>query len=630
MRPFTASVLVGAILSPVLLSHPATSPAAPENIVANDNRTPAGVLRDGVLTLRLEMRQGIWHPDGEANPGVETWALAEEGRPPQIPGPLIRVPEGTEIHATIRNSLANSPLSLRGFYSRPAPAGGSPDSIVRIPAGEVRELRFKAGVSGTYNYWARTDTLTRAAFDTTAAQLFGALVIDPRGAQPNRDRILVLGGFVYAAGTPPGGRPPVVWHINGRSWPHTDRLSYTVGDSVHFRVINATPVVHPIHLHGFYFRVDSRGNGARDSVYAPGERPWEFTDRLAGAGTISLTWVPEREGNWLMHCHILPHFAPRPLLGALKAAEDDPVPHYRNHAIEGMAGLVVGMQINPRRTNRIASREPASRRLRLIAQPDSGGTTTEPAFGYVVQTEAASPVPTAGLLPGPTIVVRRGEPVSITVVNHLPEPTSVHWHGIELESYFDGVSGFSGQATQLAPLIEPRDSFEVRFTPPRSGTFIYHTHAHESRQLRAGLAGALLVLDPGQAYVPATDVVVLITTPRLTADLGSVYINGSLSPAPLDWRVGTTYRLRLINIHQNRSSLNVFLLADTTLSTWRAVAKDGVTLGASLATNRPARQQVAVGETYDFEYTPAAAGNLKVEVRAANGTFLGVLPVRVQ
>src|SRR5262245_15355665 len=290
MRSFTASALVGVILSPVLLTHPVTSPAAPENILANDNRAAAGVLRDGVLTLLLEVRQGIWHPDGEDNPGVETLALAEEGRAPQIPGPLIRVPEGTEIHLTIRNPLPNTLLNIRGLYSRPVPVEGSPDSILHVPARGEREVRFKAGAAGTYTYWARTDTLTRAPFDTTAAQLFGALVVDPRGAAPKQDRILVLSGFVYTAGAAPGGRAPVVWHINGRSWPHTERLSYTVGDSVRFRVVNATPAVHPIHLHGFYFRVDSRGNGARDSIYAPGARPLEFTDRLVGAGTISVTW----------------------------------------------------------------------------------------------------------------------------------------------------------------------------------------------------------------------------------------------------------------------------------------------------------------------------------------------------
>ena len=47
--------------------------------------------------------------------------------------------------------------------------------------------------------------------------------------------------------------------INGLSWPHTERLTYTQGDSVHWRVVNFTEIDHPMHLHGFYFRLDVEG-----------------------------------------------------------------------------------------------------------------------------------------------------------------------------------------------------------------------------------------------------------------------------------------------------------------------------------------------------------------------------------
>jgi FtsP/CotA-like multicopper oxidase with cupredoxin domain len=636
MRVLTLPVLVVAVFSPLAaVREPRTSappPASPGKIQANDNRASAGVLQGGVLTVRLEVRRGMWHPDGDKNPGVEMLALAKEGHTPQLPGPLIRVPEETEIHATIRNPLTSATLTVRGLYTRSAQPNKTADSGVRVAPGEVREVRFRAVAAGTYYYWATTaDTETRVVFDTTNATLVGALVIDPPGARPNRDRILVLGGWVQSVDTSRGIPTAVVWHINGMSWPHTERLAYTVGDSVRLRIINATPAVHPIHLHGFYFRVDSRGNGARDSVYSSNaERQWGFTDLVLGASTRSLTWVPERAGNWLLHCHIVPHFGPRPLLGKARRAPGDSLPHYRNHALEGMGGLVVGFEIRPRAGAVPPPPDPARRRLRLVVRTDSGGTAAEPAFGYALQQNAAAPLREAGLLPGPTIVVHRGEPVSIMVVNQLAEPTSVHWHGIELESYYDGVSGYSGESKRLSPVIEPRDSFEVRFTPPRSGTFIYHTHAHELRQLRAGLSGALLVLDPGQAYDAATDVPVLITTPRNAVDNAKVLINGSLSPAPLDWRVGVTYRLRFINIHAVRAGLRGSLVSDSSLTTWRAVAKDGITLDAGRATTRPSQQQVSVGETYDFEFTPRASGDLKIEVRAAAGALLGVQPIRVR
>ena len=83
----------------------------------------------------------------------------------------------------------------------------------------------------------------------------------------------------------------------------------------------------------------------------------------------------------------------------------------------------------------------------------------------------------------PELDLLRGEPVSITIVNHLAEPTSVHWHGIEVQdSYVDGVRGIQRAGGHLSPEIAPGDSFVARFTPPRSG------HVHVSRPHGRGLA----------------------------------------------------------------------------------------------------------------------------------------------
>ena len=113
-------------------------------------------------------------------------------------------------------------------------------------------------------------------------------------------------------------------------------------------------------------------------------------------------------------------------------------------------------------------------------------------------------------------MLRRDEPVEITLVNRLAEPTAIHWHGIELDSYYDGVHGFSGLGRQVTPMIEPGGQFVVRFTPPRAGTFIYHTHLHDYRQLSSGLYGPIVVSNPGETFDPATDHVVVIGRSGLT------------------------------------------------------------------------------------------------------------------
>src|SRR5216683_2559584 len=62
------------------------------------------------------------------------------------------------------------------------------------------------------------------------------------------------------------------------SWSHTERLSYAQGDSVHWRVVNFTELDHPMHLHGFYFRTESKGNGVTDSLYTPEQRRMGVTE----------------------------------------------------------------------------------------------------------------------------------------------------------------------------------------------------------------------------------------------------------------------------------------------------------------------------------------------------------------
>jgi FtsP/CotA-like multicopper oxidase with cupredoxin domain len=388
-------------------------------------------------------------------------------------------------------------------------------------------------------------------------------------------------------------------------------------------VVNISSDIHPMHLHGFYYRVNSRGDGRVDISYPDTAAPhMVVTERVGGGRTIGMTWVPERPGNWLFHCHDNLHIQTnRPLTTEVVMQA-----HGGHHE---MGNLVMGVRVRGRPAAITAK---SVRRLRLIAREDAGSTSEQPAYGYALEEGEPRVEAARRMLPGPTLVLRRGEPVAITVVNLLPEETAVHWHGIELESYYDGVAGFSGTANRMAPHIAPRDSFIVRFTPPRAGTFIYHTHVDEIRQQRAGLSGPLLVLEPGASYDPTTDIVLMLSTPRKDDEQRTILLNGSATPAPLELRVGTRYRFRLINIHTYRPAMRVELKAADGGGRvhWRAIAKDGADLPGALATVRPAFFPLSNGETYDFEYTPAVAGELRFEVTAANGQLLVVQPMNVR
>lgn len=93
-------------------------------------------------------------------------------------------------------------------------------------------------------------------------------------------------------------------------------------------------------------------------------------------------------------------------------------------------------------------------------------------------------------LPAPTLYWTEGEDVVIQVTNHMDEPSSVHWHGILVPGYMDGVKGLNGY-----PGIEPGQTFTYRFTVRQSGTYWYHSHTNGQEQ--DGLYGALIIRPKG-------------------------------------------------------------------------------------------------------------------------------------
>lgn len=225
--------------------------SSPPTIAANDNRTPAGNLQNGILELRLELREGVWYPEAEGGGHRDAYAFAEEGKAPQSSGPLIRVPEGTQIHIHVRNTLS-LPAKVYGLHRHP---GDAKDSLSLAP-GETRELKFLAGNPGTYPYWGTTSDTSLADRRGEETLLSGALVVDPPG-EKTEDRILVLGVWEKEEKS---GLEVIPW-INGKSWPNTERFTYNLGQAVRWRVINTSYVAHGMHLHGFFFTVEGTGDG---------------------------------------------------------------------------------------------------------------------------------------------------------------------------------------------------------------------------------------------------------------------------------------------------------------------------------------------------------------------------------
>jgi FtsP/CotA-like multicopper oxidase with cupredoxin domain len=590
-------------------------------IEANRNLSPAGQLRDSVLTVHLEIREGDWYPEAETGPTVVVQAFAEEGRALQVPGPLIRVPEGTEVRATMRNVLEKGTARVYGLHGRP----GDGKKPLEIAAGEIREVRFKLTAPGTYHYWATTTGSPLALRGGVDSQLSGALVVDPPG-EAVADRVFVMGLWLDRGvpGASQVGRQFAV--INGKSWPYTERLTSDVGQPVRWHWINASFFDHPMHLHGAYFRVSSEGDGQVDVALPVEKQRLVVTDRIPPGGTRSIALLLEREGRWLFHCHLLVHMsAEYRYLAPTGPGSFQPAVGMHHAALDstGMSGMVLGITVLPgaRSASPATSTAPA-RKLTLLARERPASDRSPAATVFQLQEGPQAPALDAAVVPGPPLVLTQGEPVEITVVNQMREPTAIHWHGIELDSSYDGVPGWGGSGAQVTPSIEPGQSFVARFTPPRAGTFIYHTHWHNFLQLTGGLYGPLIVLRPGQTFDPETDKTVVIGLGGADDMKSPILLNGGAQPEPLRLKVGLKYRLRFINITPNNAGLQVSLLTGSSPVRWRAVAKDGADLPPAQAIDQAARWVISVGETYDFEFEPATKGDLRLEVlRPFNRTW---------
>jgi FtsP/CotA-like multicopper oxidase with cupredoxin domain len=279
-------------------------------------------------------------------------------------------------------------------------------------------------------------------------------------------------------------------------------------------------------------------------------------------------------------------------------------------ATKHMAGLVLGIAVAPHEGVSY-DRGPAHRTLDLYFNQGRARGRAETSYSYVLQQGAKAPRADSIIGVGSTIVVTRGEPTDIVVHNQAREGTSIHWHGIELESWSDGVAGWSGQGTAVAPVVEPGQRFGARLSLPRAGTFMYHTHLNDVPQVTGGAVGALLVLEPGTRYDPARDHVYIGHWNGATAPPGApmnLLVNGDSIGAPeRAFAAGVTHRFRFINIGP-ANNIRFEIRRDTTMASWRGRAKDGADLPAALQVEQSAHQSLAVGETFDFDFTPPAPG----------------------
>jgi FtsP/CotA-like multicopper oxidase with cupredoxin domain len=210
--------------------------------------------------------------------------------------------------------------------------------------------------------------------------------------------------------------------------------------------------------------------------------------------------------------------------------------------------------------------------------------TAEPVKQELIPGQVANLWGYNGSAPGPTIQINQGDRVRLVVENHLPEPTSMHWHGFEIPYEMDGAPGLSQDA------IAPGGRFVYEFTLHQEGTYFYHSHM--AMQEMMGMIGAF-IMHPRKPYDPPVDkdfTIILqeyailpnnLTPNSMNMEFNWLTFNGRSGPActPMIVRLGERVRIRLINIGMDHHPVhlhgNTFYVTGTEggrapNTTWRA------------------------------------------------------------
>jgi FtsP/CotA-like multicopper oxidase with cupredoxin domain len=205
-----------------------------------------------------------------------------------------------------------------------------------------------------------------------------------------------------------------------------------------------------------------------------------------------------------------------------------------------------------------------------------------------------------GTVPGPELHVTRGDRVQVTLINELPESTTVHWHGVSVPNAEDGVAGITQDA------VQPGQTFTYEFVARDAGTDWYHSHQRTEQQVARGLFGALVVEPPE----PTQDRDVTLV---LHGEPGHVRVDRT----HIDAQPGETVRLRLINAvvpgMDGGPQTPVLIGAPATVE-----AVDGHELHQPQPLG-PTRIPLGIGQRADLVFTMPATNSVQLELAELRG-----------
>lgn len=214
-----------------------------------------------------------------------------------------------------------------------------------------------------------------------------------------------------------------------------------------------------------------------------------------------------------------------------------------------------------------------------------------------------------GRTPGPTIECVEGDRVRILVENRLPEPTSIHWHGVLLPCGMDGVGGLT------QPYIQPGETWAYEFTLRQHGTLMYHPHVDEMTQMAVGMMGTFVVHPKNRIRQIDRDFAIMLhmwaiepgtyrPDPSVMLDFNTFTFNSKAFPgtAPMVVRTGQRVRIRLGNLSMDEHPIHLHGY------NFKITGTDGGPVPES-AQWPETTAMIPVGATRDFEWVADVPGD---------------------
>lgn len=231
-------------------------------------------------------------------PGMTAYLWGYNG---QSPGPTIECVEGDKVRIFVTNKLPeHTTIHWHGILLPSGMDGVGGLSQPHIPVGKTFVYEFVMKKSGTFMYHPHADEMVQMAMG-----MMGFFVVHPRDGSRQVDRDFVF--LINAYDIDPGSYVPKIstmvdfnlWTWNSRAFPGISPLVVRKGDRVRVRMGNLTMTNHPIHMHGYDFKVTCTDGG-----WVPPSAQWpEVTIDIPVGGMRAYEFVADEPGDWAFHCH---------------------------------------------------------------------------------------------------------------------------------------------------------------------------------------------------------------------------------------------------------------------------------------------------------------------------------------